>query len=289
MSDGYDNTSYWKKIHVAHGENLRAVGHPELSEEINRLKYLSEYSSLRAVLEACSGKLSGDKKVTFLDIGAGNGFWTTRVSAWLKEKDKEAETTALDISTEALGFIKQKSPDVNTVQEDLKVVDPGKYHHGFDLVTSVYCLHHLARIDDFLNALRFAARSVKQNGMLLVMDPVLTNAYSPFHKIDYNSFTGNGMPRQLLLLDDLLHREGLRRVEKRSAVSFVLNGSIEGGSAFSYGLTRVLWSVIHAVCKNEVLTKMLSPTLKWLDWFFKKTGASNSSSVLVYHKSEQSR
>jgi SAM-dependent methyltransferase len=171
------------------------------------------------------------------------------------------------------------------VQNDLKTVDPEKFSHKFDLVISCYCLHHLVNLDDFLNALRFVAKGVNLGGFLIIMDPVLTLPYSRFDVIDFASFKGNGIPRHLYVIEDILGKEGFTREIIKPAVSFVLNGNIEAHNWLTYGLASIVWRTLcKLIYKSEALVRLSSGILVALDQALKRTNLAFGSKVCVYKK-----
>ena len=192
--------------------------------------------------------------------------------------------SALDVSGDALEVIKERLPHVHIIQEDLANVSPDRFANTHDLISSCYCFHHLIKTNDFLNALRFAGSSVKPGGFLLVMDPVLAKAYSNFDTLDYYSFRGNGIPRHLYLMDDILLDLGLERRLIYPAVSFILNGCIEARGNIGYYLMSSAWRFLCVFYRSEELTRFMSVVLKWVDRKLKKINWSNSSSVLLYQK-----
>ena len=225
---GYDNTGYWVDVH-RRVEGLRAVGWPTLSEEFNGLKYQSECASIRAVFEHVAEECRADGKeaIRILELGAGVGYWLDVAEAFFERAGFRVELTALDISQEALDKLKARKPKIEVVQRDLKSADPGNLPGEFDLVLALAVLHHLPTTTVHINGLRFAARKVAPGGHFVLMDPILTRAYSQFDVFDFSTFKGNGVPRHLYFIDDILAEEALRRVEFVPAISFLLNSNIE--------------------------------------------------------------
>ncbi|OEU82933.1 MAG: hypothetical protein BA865_04245 [Desulfobacterales bacterium S5133MH4] len=280
----YDNTEYWTGIHKTYEGHLQAVGHPTLCRKLNELKYQSEGNTmLDSVWGICREfRQAGKKKLSILDVGAGTGYWSKMVYDAFDKEGFHVRATALDMSEDALDIVRRHNPQIDTVQEDLKTINPDLFTHGFDLVISCYCLHHLVNLDDFLNALRFVARSVSIDGFLIIMDPVLTLPFSRFDVIDFPSYQGNGIPRHLYLIEDVLVNEGLCKKEIRHAVSFLLNGNIEGYDWFSYTAASALWRALCVlVYKSESFVRLLSGILSSLDRALKGLNMAFSSSVCV--------
>jgi SAM-dependent methyltransferase len=281
----YDNSAYWRALHQAHPGSLRAVGHPWLSLALNDLKYRSEAEALIAFLDSHRQLLTDEVRPQVLDVGAGTGFWTELLESWFQSHGTAPRFTVVDISEQALASIKLRCPQFETIRADLTTVDPSRLSEIFGLVMSFYCLHHLPRIADFLNGLQFAARSVGPGGVLLIMDPILSQPYSAFHGTVFSSHEGNGMPRPLSLIDDVLDSEGLSRISFIPAVSFILNGSIEGRSRMGFALTARLWSLLQRVYRSEPVTRALAGAIGPTDRFLKRHALAFSSSLAVYRKS----
>ena len=280
----YDNTSYWQDIHQQFSGQLRAVGYSDLSEAFNVLKYQSETDTLLTILNAIRPHLENKTPLTMLEIGAGTGYWIRIVSEWFRRKGSTVEMSALDLSREALNIIRARYPAAKTIQADLKCIDPDLHAMKFDMVMSFYCLHHLTQPDGFLNALNFAARSVRPDGFFIIMDPVLSMPFSPFDAINLSTYQGNGIPRRLTFLDDALSKEGLKRKMFVPAVSFLLNGTIEDNARIDYGIKRSLWFLLKIVYRSDMLTTLLRPYLIQLDTHLKQKNRAFSSSICVYQK-----
>jgi len=281
----YNNPQYWTNIHNSYRGKLRAVGHPFLSENLNRLKYESEGSSLFHALSKVADDFEqeGIHRFSFLDVGAGTGYWSGFVIDGFS-RDFIITATALDISVEALNSLNEQFPDIKTVNEDLAKIAPDKFLESYDLVFSCYCLHHLVNHNDFVNALRFTGNSVKKGGFLLIMDPMLKMPYSKYDTLDFNSFRGNGIPRHLYVIDDILGTIGLQRRLIRPAVSFILNENIEAPGPIAYFLMTAMWKVLCKFYRSERLVQIFGGILKYADRILKRFSLSFSSSICLYQK-----
>jgi SAM-dependent methyltransferase len=271
-------------MHQRHAGQLRAVGHSTLSEESNKLKYASESETVLDALRGLKPQLIKRAKPSILDVGAGTGYWTGLLSDWCREEGLNAEISALDLSPDALKSIQASYPWVEVIQQDLRSVDVGSHSSTFDLVVAFYCLHHLVRIGDFLNGLAFSAKSVRNGGFLMLMDPILTKPFTYLDTLDFSCFEGNGIPRHLYLLDDVLSEKGLRRVVRRPAVSFILNGNIEGGSRANFLTCNLIWKMMQICYRRSVCTKRIGSKVLFLDWALKHADWGFSSSLCLYQK-----
>ena len=286
MSLSYDNRSYWTSLHEELKGELKAVGHPFLSDSMNRLKYESEAETVLVGLKMIMDvfRQADRSNLSVLDIGAGYGYWTGLVYDLLSRNGFSVHASALDVSADALEVLKERFPQIKPIRADLTTLPPDKFEEAYDFVFSCYCLHHLTRAGDFMNALQFAGRSVNPGGFLLIMDPVLTRPFSRADTLDFESFRGNGIPRHLYYVDDLLAGWGLRRCLVLPAVSFLLNENIEAPNQLSYQAMMILWKLLCRLDRIDGLTEKSAGLLRFLDAALKRRGLAFSSSVCLYQR-----
>ena len=283
----YDNTEYWQKIHEKYKYSLKTVGHPHLSEALNQLKYRSETKSFQRILKRIHKTFSQIHKndLSVLDVGTGTGYWSDVVHSFFVKEKYNLTLTALDISEEALSDIKERNPFVTIIHEDLKTIPPKKLKQKFDLVICCYCLHHIINLHGFINALNFAGECVKSDGFLIIMDPILTLPYSKYDVINnFPSYDGNGIPRHLYIIDDVLNEIGLSRQLIQPAVSFLLNDNIEGSNHLTYASRDIIWKVLSFLYKSDRVVTFISFLLLYMDSFLKNNRLAFSSSVCLYRK-----
>jgi|CZKP01.1.fsa_nt_gi SAM-dependent methyltransferase len=281
----YDNSSYWKNLHIEFGSNLKAVGISSLSLEYNKLKYLSESESLLDVLIKTHEDPDLSNEINILDVGAGIGFWTEFLYSFFHNQENLTKISALDISEEALKFIKQKMPFCSTYECDLKTVHPDLFKKEYDLVTVAYCFHHLISLKHYTNAVRFAARSVKECGYFIIMDPVLSKEYSRFYGTDYTTFNAHSLPRSLYILDNIMIEEGFKRIEIRNATSFILGGNMESSTKPGFNIQRKIWNLGYLyLFRHDKIVRQLASFLLWCDRKLKRGKYSNSSVIVTYKK-----
>ena len=282
----YNYKTYWADIHRKYKGKLQAVAYPTLSEYLNLLKYRSETKVVLRGLKEINPHFKKDRGevISVLDVGAGSGYWSDLIYRYFFEQGFNVNLIALDISEDALEVLRKHSPQFGTVCADLSTIDINRFRQAFDLVLSCYCLHHLVHLDDFLNGLRFAGRSVKEGGFLILMDPILTLPFSRFDVIFSPSYCGNGIPRHLYLIEDILSKEGFQRRWVWPAVSFLLNGNIEAYDPLSYMLMRFLWGSLSFFYKSENFVRLFSSIFVHLDEILKRLGLAFSSSFCIYEK-----
>jgi SAM-dependent methyltransferase len=188
------------------------------------------------------------------------------------------------MSLEALEVIQERLPHVNRISGDLRTITADKAAVTYDMIFSCYCLHHLTRANDFLNAVQFVGRSVNKGGFLLIMDPILTMPFSKADTLDFQSFRGNGIPRHLYFIDDLLAGFGLRRRLVLPAVSFILNENIEAHDRLSFYTMMTVWKLLCRLDRIENLVQRTAGLFRSVDSALKRQGLAFSSSVCVYQK-----
>ncbi len=282
----YDNRKYWPQLHEKLKGQLKAVGHPFLSEELNRLKYESEASEVEQALHKVMEVFpkNDHRDLSFLDLGAGTGFWTDLIFRMLLSNGYKPQVSALDVSRDALDVIKERLPYVQGIKADLATIPPDYCPKNYDLITSCYCFHHIVKTKDFIHALQFAGASVKAGGFLLIMDPILTKPYSKFDAFDSYSFRGNGIPRHLYFIDDILLDCGLRRLAVYPAVSFILNGCIEANTSLGYFLMSKLWKLLCMFYRSEGFVHNTAAIWTYADKALKNLHLAFSSSLCLYQK-----
>jgi SAM-dependent methyltransferase len=278
----YENADYWRELHGRFNGTLKAVGWPGLSEAYNEAKYVSETHSFLEAMKSLPRQSKAP--MCILEIGVGIGFWTAVLYKWLS--GFEFSLTGLDISEDALATVRARFPEVDLAQVDLRTVNRDHFLHRFDLVTALMVLLHLTVPTEFDNALRFAARSVRPGGTLLLYEPALIEPYSPW--LTEKLAGGNSVARSLKAYDHPLEEEGLKRVAILSGASWLLNSPIEAGTERQFRLRQAVW---YALCqcafRFERLSSFLSPLVLRLDALLKR-GGSGSGKFLVYRRLEHS-
>lgn len=100
-----------------------------------------------------------------LEVGCGTGSVAVRLAAALPE----SAVTGLDADPEALGIARRKDPHARVTWEHGSATELAFAGASFDAVVASLLLHHLRR-DDKLRALREAARVLRADGTLHVLD-----------------------------------------------------------------------------------------------------------------------
>jgi SAM-dependent methyltransferase len=275
----YDYETYWTGLHRQFTGSLKAVGWPSLSEAFNAAKYRSETESLLSALQLFSAPTMPAR---ILEIGIGIGFWT---AIMIQKLDRcGVHLTGLDISAEALAVVRARFPLLELEQTDVGTLDPNRFLHQFDLVTALMVLLHLTMASEFDNALRFAARSVRPGGTLVLYEPVITDHYSPWLYRE-SALVRSSVARELNAYDEPLAEEGLKRIGMVSGASWVLNAPIEAPTTRAFRIRQMMWRILcQTVYRSERVTAWVSPFASWLDAMLKRGFHGGSGKFLVYRR-----
>lgn len=134
MKEEFDYKKYWiarskQKIHP-----LKKSGIKAFSEESNRCLYYLIKEQYRKLLRKCSVDMENKN---ILDAGAGFGQY---VRFFLAQK---ARVTAIDISEDAVNFIRKRFPEVKAVAAPLEELDEYFSPYQFDIIHCFDVLYHI--------------------------------------------------------------------------------------------------------------------------------------------------
>jgi len=97
----------------------------------------------------------------FLEIGCGNGFTLSKISA----QRPDLQITATDISVDTLRIARQRNPQADFLQLDARHLP---FRSEFDMVGAFDVLEHIDQDEQVLNEIH---RALKPNGGLLITVP----------------------------------------------------------------------------------------------------------------------
>ncbi len=100
-------------------------------------------------------KLELKKNETVLDLGAGTGFNMPHILQYVSPK----QVIAFDLTQAMLDKLKEKYPDIQTVQGDILNLDIP--------YSKAICSNTLCMIDDIETALRMITKNMKHNGIFV--------------------------------------------------------------------------------------------------------------------------
>lgn len=283
MGSAYSNSEYWMDLHQQFSGNLRAVGWPELSEELNKIKYSSELDSFSAILEGIRFPPSLDRP-KILEVGVGIGFWLAAMKDFYTSNSLKPELTAVDISEQALDSVVDNHPEVHTHQLDLKSVSVDLMAGQFDLVLALMVLLHLTQEDEFNHALRFCASCIRQGGYFLIYEPIVLSAYSPWDEVPCSN-QNNSKGRRISDFDDILTAQGFVRLDVVAGASWLTNSPIESATKLGFLARQIVWKLLTKfIYRFDSLSSFVRPACLKLDRGLKKTGQGYSGKFIVYQK-----
>lgn len=119
----------------------------------------------------------------YLDVGCGDGKWTTDIYEYLRKDNAKIKAIGIDISKRAVGFAKLISPFINfkSYSEGKLPVPSNKY----DLVTCIEVIEHIPdeQEQDFIAELY---RVTKHEGVMILTTPSIKEKISPHHFRHYS-------------------------------------------------------------------------------------------------------
>jgi SAM-dependent methyltransferase len=256
------------------------VGWPTLCEEFNRLKYQSEGDACLSILHEVKAKYI----INILEVGVGIGFWTSLQRHFFAAKGSIPEITILDISRDALTYVRNKFPEVNAIEADLTTLSIDCFAGQFDLVTAIMVLLHFTDVECYLRGLKLCARSVTDGGCLLLYEPAISCKFSPYASQPFDSNENNSVPRHLNMIDNVMTNEGFRRIALQQGASWLLNSPIQAETSFGFAVRRLIWeAMVKLVYRNDRLTEIFGSGLTFMDKYLKTCG-TNSGSFILYKR-----
>lgn len=141
----FDYKNYWEKRHAKDIGNIKTVGLQSFSEKANRASYLLIEQQYDKLLNKIDISL---KNKNVLDAGAGIGMY---IPFFIKQR---ANVTAIDVSNDAVNYIRLKFPKVNCLTVCLEDIDkyfkPNQFYfiHCFDV------LYHIMDDTEWEKAIR---------------------------------------------------------------------------------------------------------------------------------------
>ncbi|WGS65593.1 class I SAM-dependent methyltransferase [Marinitoga aeolica] len=117
----------------------------------------------------------GRKKVIFLDVAAGSGFFTEKIMKKLNERDIETFPYALDLTPSMLKRLKKRNIKAvwgiaERIEESIKVSNDYYNTHNsikFDVIISTLAFHHFLEPEKALKSMK---KVLKENGKVIIID-----------------------------------------------------------------------------------------------------------------------
>jgi SAM-dependent methyltransferase len=165
----YRPQDYWESL-LGEDAGLTGVSDPRHSELGMQGSYDVVRDNVVELLEARgAGSLRGRR---VLDVGSGSGFW---LDTWASLGAEDL--TGVELTDVATDRLRARHPPVAVVRAD--VSDPELSIAGdFDFISAMSVLLHIVDDAAFRRALHHLSRLLREDGLLLVADPVLTRRSS---------------------------------------------------------------------------------------------------------------
>ena len=183
----------------------------------------------RRIIFEMIDQYSNDSIQNFLDVGCGDGRWTSEINDYLK-----TNSIGIDFSKRAIEFAKLISPDIEfKMHEGQDLPFP---ENTFDLCTTIEVIEHVE--DNFeIKFLKECARVLKPQGLLILTTPSEKLRLTEHH---YRHYT-------VKRLKELINANGFELL------------SIRGQSLPCYGYTRKIRKVMS---RNSIIWKLWKYTHK---------------------------
>ena len=159
-SSTFRTRKYWENRHQALRGSLRAVGHIQLTDEMNQRQYEVKRSRIATFIERRVGDARGLPSKTLLDAGCGTGALTGGYV------EMGFEVTGVDFSRSAIRQARQRDIDARFGVSRLdRLALP-----TFDVITVIDVLLHIVDDAQWLNTLRSLTNHLKGGGVMIVLD-----------------------------------------------------------------------------------------------------------------------
>jgi len=145
MKEGFDYKAYWMERHRQKLCPLKKSGTKTLSEETNRYFYYLVKDQYDKLLRECQISLENE---SILDAGAGTGEYISFLLS------KKARVTAIDISENAINYLKMKFPEVKVVVASLENLEKYFSSYQFDVIHCFDVLYHITNDEAWAKSIR---------------------------------------------------------------------------------------------------------------------------------------
>lgn len=149
---------YWASRHQSHGPKLQAVGHRQLSEELNAEQYQIKRERIARCLRGQHPSAAGRR---LLDAGCGSGVLTDLFV------ELGYAVTGVDFCEDAVTAARRRVPNASFVVSQLSELNLDRC---FDVVTAVDVLLHVVDEQEWRETVLGLARHRNSQGVLLILD-----------------------------------------------------------------------------------------------------------------------
>jgi SAM-dependent methyltransferase len=252
----FDIHAYWEDRLREHPD-VTGVGGAGLPSPFVMLMYQARMKQMdRALRQAGARELLG---ADVLDVGSGTGIW---LDYWRR---KGARLTAIDFAAPSVVALRNSFPDATVILADISAEHPPLPEgETFDVISACEVFLHVLEPDALDRALGHLARLCTPGGLLLISDPVLSDAgYSP-PQAPVNYLT----MRRASEYRSVLARHGFAAQAIRPA-TILLNNPLQAPNRVMYRLFRIWWRICSISARwwlrSAMLTKVIGGALLLLD------------------------
>jgi len=241
----YEPKEYWESK-LGRNFNIRGAALGSLSTSFNMW---SLKAGLRSLTERCSQRLYlsiSDREHTrsfeVLDIGCGTGNY---IRYW---KDLGIEhLTGIDITSVSINSLRSLYPNVYFHCMDISDERaPEILGRKFDIISAMNILLHITDDEKFERALSNISQILKEGGLLLVADPIITKNYwgEPFTE------DSSSKCRSLRQYLSVFGRNDLSIMDLWPT-TFLMSNPIDTGSKAAFQLLSMFWRFTVIMARKE--------------------------------------
>jgi SAM-dependent methyltransferase len=271
----YEPRAYWDEV-LGQQPTLSRVAYTHLPESFNRILYRAMVAS---VVRSLRRNAFDPRGRTACDVGCGSGVW---IDLW--HRLGAARVAGVDLAPAAVARLAERYPADDLRQADISGGEP-PFDRRFDLVSVMSVLLHVKDDDRFERAVGNLARLLEPDGLLLVMDPVITRGWwgPPVTE------SSNSRARPLAQWREVLERNRLELVELEP-VTVLLANPADTRSAFTYTLLDKYWTALAlALNGRERLGMAVGQVLYQLDRPLRRLARYGPSTKLLVARPRRNR
>lgn len=271
----YEPRTYWEGV-LGEQPTLSRVAYPDLPESFNRVLYRAMVTVVVGALHRSGTDLRGRSAC---DIGCGSGVW---IELW--HRLGAADVGGIDLAPAAVERLAERYSGDDLRQGDISASEP-PFDRRFDVVSAMSVLLHIKDDDRFAHAVHNLARLVEPDGILLVMDPVITRGWfgPPV------TAASNSKARPLAQWQKALARSGLELVELVPVTALLANPA-DTRSALAYTLLDKYWTALSLTLRGrERLGAAVGAALYQLDRPLRRMARFGPSTKLLVAKPVHNR
>jgi 2-polyprenyl-3-methyl-5-hydroxy-6-metoxy-1,4-benzoquinol methylase len=165
-SQSFRPHTYWENRHAALRGSLRAVGHIQLDDALNRRQYETKRSRIADAIRRHARAAGGSERRTLLDAGCGTGVLTSTYV------EMGFDVTGVDFSPSAIGQAQERGLDARFIVSPLHSLELS----SFDVITVIDVLLHIVDDDEWALTLRRLVDHLNDGGIMIIVDQHVDSA-----------------------------------------------------------------------------------------------------------------